>query len=104
MKGEHHYQVAVTAGLGAGTELRAYGRDHLIGAAGKADIAGSADPASAATRRAGTRKICWWLRSAPVINYGICICAPPRAFPCWPYQDNAVGVMREDAARGFSPR
>ncbi len=48
MKGEHHYQVSVTwqGNVGAGTEdYRAYGRDHRIGAVGKADIAGSADPA-----------------------------------------------------------
>jgi organic hydroperoxide reductase OsmC/OhrA len=48
MKGEHRYDVEVNweGNLGAGTpDYKSYGRDHRISAAGKADIAGSADPA-----------------------------------------------------------
>lgn len=46
--GEHHYTVKVvwTGDRGQGTaNYRAYGRDHLISAAGKPDIPGSSDPA-----------------------------------------------------------
>lgn len=45
---EHTYNVQVewTGNRGSGTsEYRAYGREHSISAAGKADIAGSSDPA-----------------------------------------------------------
>lgn len=45
---EHHYAVAVhwTGNRGAGTSgYRDYGRDHTVAVDGKADIAGSADPA-----------------------------------------------------------
>jgi organic hydroperoxide reductase OsmC/OhrA len=45
---QHTYTVAVewTGNLGSGTSgYRDYGREHTIGAAGKADIAGSSDPA-----------------------------------------------------------
>ncbi|KFD11444.1 OsmC/Ohr family protein [Serratia marcescens subsp. marcescens ATCC 13880] len=108
MKGEHHYQVAVTwqGNLGAGTEdYRAYGRDHLIGAAGKADIAGSADPAF---RGDATR---WNPEDLLVASLSAChklwylhLCAT-SGISVLAYQDDAVGVMREDAARGgFLPR
>ncbi|MGP2682438.1 OsmC family protein [Serratia marcescens] len=108
MKGEHHYQVAVTwqGNLGAGTEdYRAYGRDHLIGAAGKADIAGSADPAF---RGDATR---WNPEDLLVASLSAChklwylhLCAT-SGISVLAYQDDAVGVMREDAARGgfFTP-
>ncbi|CAM3478257.1 OsmC-like protein [Bordetella sputigena] len=46
--GEHRYRVEVewTGNRGSGTSgYAAYGRDHLIRAEGKADIAGSSDPA-----------------------------------------------------------
>lgn len=46
--GEHHYKISVewTGNQGSGTSgYRAYSRDHVIGAEGKADIAGSSDPA-----------------------------------------------------------
>lgn len=45
---EHHFAVAVrwTGDRGTGTsDYRAYGRDHLVSAAGKPDIVGSADAA-----------------------------------------------------------
>lgn len=87
--------------LGAGTEdYRAYGRDHLIGAAGKADIAGSADPAF---RGDATR---WNPEDLLVASLSAChklwylhLCAT-SGISVLAYQDNAVGVMREDAARG----
>lgn len=47
-KGEHHYRVSVqwTGNRGSGTSAyRAYGREHVIRAAGKPDIAGSSDAA-----------------------------------------------------------
>ena len=47
MSRQHRYKVTVTwtGNRGAGTSsYRAYGRDHWIAAAGKPDIAGSADP------------------------------------------------------------
>jgi len=46
--GQHHYQINLqwTGNKGTGTSgYRAYGREHVIGAPGKADIAGSSDPA-----------------------------------------------------------
>ena len=46
--GEHHYQVSVewTGNKGRGTSgYRDYQRDHTISVAGKAEIAGSSDPA-----------------------------------------------------------
>jgi len=46
--GEHKYQISVqwTGNRGSGTSgYRDYGRDHVISAGGKPDIAGSSDPA-----------------------------------------------------------
>jgi organic hydroperoxide reductase OsmC/OhrA len=45
---EHHYELTVTwtGNRGAGTaDPRSYGREHLVTAGGKPDLAGSSDPA-----------------------------------------------------------
>jgi organic hydroperoxide reductase OsmC/OhrA len=103
MKGEHQYDVEVNweGYLGAGTpDYKCYGRDHRISAAGKADIAGSADPAF---RGDAAR---WNPEDLLVASVSAChklwylhLCAT-SGISVLAYQDNAVGIMREDAQRG----
>lgn len=79
---EHHYAVQVkwTGNRGKGTSgYRDYERDYTISTSGKADIAGSSDPAFRGDPSAGTRKTCWSPRSRPATSSGICISAPSTA-------------------------
>ncbi|HRK24941.1 MAG TPA: OsmC family protein [Beijerinckiaceae bacterium] len=99
----HHYRVTVTwaGNRGAGTQhYRAYGRDHLLAAAGKPDIAGSADPAflgdparwNPEELLVGALSAChklWYLHLCA--SHGISVTA---------YADEAEGSMIEDSDRG----
>ncbi|WP_192456675.1 OsmC family protein [Musicola keenii] len=103
MKGEHRYAVKVTweGNVGAGTEdYRAYGRQHRISVPGKPDIPGSADPAFRGD--AGR----WNPEDLLVASLSAChklwylhLCAT-SGISVLAYEDEALGVMQEDAARG----
>ena len=103
MKGEHHYDVNVTwtGNTGKGTaSYTAYSRDHVIQAPGKADIAGSADPAF---RGDAAR---WNPEDLLVASLSAChklwylhLCAV-EGIVVTAYRDDAQGVMREDPDHG----
>jgi organic hydroperoxide reductase OsmC/OhrA len=103
MAREHRYDVTVEweGNCGAGTEsYRAYGREHVIGAAGKPPIPGSSDPAFRGNPDrwnpeellvaavAACHKL-WYLHLA--CEAGISVLA---------YRDEAIGLMVEDAQAG----
>jgi organic hydroperoxide reductase OsmC/OhrA len=93
--------VTWTGNTGRGTaDYRAYSRDHVISAAGKPDIPGSADPAfrgdaarwNPEEMLVASLSAChklWYLHLCAVA--GIVVTA---------YEDEAIGTMVEDAARG----
>ena len=103
MKGEHHYDVNVTwtGNTGKGTaSYTAYSRDHVIQAPGKADIAGSADPAFRGDAArwnpedllVASLSAChklWYLHLCAVAGVNVVA-----------YVDHAEGTMIEDATRG----
>lgn len=103
MQGEHHYKVTVNweGNLGVGTpDYKAYSRSHRISVPGKPDIAGSADPAFRGDAA------CWNPEDLLVASISAChklwylhLCAT-SGISVLAYQDNALGVMREDAVRG----
>ncbi len=99
----HHYAVTIdwTGNQGEGTAgYRAYGRDHVIRADGKPDIAGSADPAFLGTptrwnpedlllaSASACHKLCYLHLCA---DAGIRVVA---------YRDEATGTMVEDEQGG----
>ena len=103
MAREHRYDVTVewAGNRGAGTETyRAYGREHVIGAAGKPPIPGSSDPAFRGDPArwnpeelliaaiSACHKL-WYLHLAS--EAGISVLA---------YRDEATGKMVEDAQAG----
>ena len=100
---EHRYAVhlAWTGNLGEGTRrYGGYGRDHVISAAGKAAIAGSSDPAF---RGDASR---WNPEELLVASISTChqlwylhLCAS-AGLVVEGYEDDAVGVMVEDADGG----
>lgn len=95
---EHHYSVTVSwsGNRGTGTSgYRDYGRDHTVSAAGKADIAGSADPAFRGDRERWNPEemllaalsqchMLSYLHAA--VNAGVVVVA---------YDDDAVGAMEQ---------
>lgn len=99
----HTYTCAVewTGNTGKGTAgYKSYGRDHVIRAAGKPDIAGSSDPAfrgdaarynpeDMLVASLSTCHMLWYLHMAS--DAGIVVTA---------YRDAPVGTMVEDAKRG----
>ena len=104
MSGKTHVytlDITWTGNQGTGTSsYTAYGREHVIGAAGKPDIPGSSDPAfrGDATRynpedmlvaSISTCHMLWYLHVAS--DAKIVVLA---------YADTPVGTMVEDAARG----
>ena len=100
---EHNYQVSVvwTGNLGVGTEgYRAYGRDHVMSAAGKADIAGSSDPdfLGDAARWNPEEMLVGSLSSCHMLWY-LHLCAT-EGVSVLSYADAAAGVMTEDASGG----
>jgi organic hydroperoxide reductase OsmC/OhrA len=102
-KGEHKYSVSVqwTGNRGTGTSgYRDYGRDHVIRAGGKPDIAGSSDPAfrgdpgrwNPEDLLVGAVSAChklWYLHLCS--DAGIAVLA---------YDDRAEGTMVEDPEAG----
>ena len=101
--GEHSYHVRVqwTGNRGTGTSsYREYGREHIIGAAGKPDIPGSSD---AAFRGNAER---WNPEDLLVASASAChklwylhLCAD-AGIAVQGYVDNAVGTMHDSAQRG----
>lgn len=99
----HRYTVTIawTGNRGTGTsDYRAYGRDHILAAPGKPDIAGSSDPAFRGDAArwnpeellVGALSAChklWYLHLAAA--NGIAVLS---------YEDAASGEMVEDEARG----
>ncbi len=82
MNGEHRYHVTVdwTGNTGTGTSsYKAYSRDHLIQAEGKPDVRVRPTRRSAAIRRAGIPRTCWWRRWRRATSFGICISARSKA-------------------------
>lgn len=99
----HRYPVEVvwTGNRGAGTATyRGYGREHDIRIAGKAVIAGSADPAFRGdpTRHNPEDLLVASLSSCHMLWY-LHLCAAARVVVLT-YVDDAVGTMVEDAERG----
>ncbi|AOB30055.1 peroxiredoxin [Bordetella sp. H567] len=100
--GEHKYQVQVrwTGNRGSGTSgYGAYGRDHVIRADGKPEIAGSADPAF----RGDARR--WNPEDLLVASASAChklwylhLCAD-AGIVVLDYVDNAEGTMAEAPGR-----
>ena len=100
---EHRYTSAVvwTGNTGSGTATyTGYSRDHVIGAPGKPEIAGSSDPAfrgdgarynpeDLLVAALATCHMLWYLHLAS--EAGVVVTA---------YRDDPVGVMVEDSARG----
>ena len=98
MAHEHHYRTALewTGNRGSGTkDYRAYGRDHVVKAAGKPPIAGSSDPAFRGDKARWNPEellvaslaqchMLWYLHLAAAA--GIIVTA---------YRDEAEGVMLE---------
>jgi organic hydroperoxide reductase OsmC/OhrA len=102
-KGTHTYSCTIewTGNTGTGTSgYKLFGRDHVIRAAGKPDIAGSSDPAfrGDASRynpedmlvaSLSTCHMLWYLHLAS--DAGVIVTA---------YSDAPIGTMVEDAKRG----
>lgn len=96
---EHHYRVRMTwtGNCGTGTATyRGYGRDHVLSAPGKPDIAGSSDPAF---RGDGAR---WNPEELLVAAVSAChqlwylhLCAE-KGIAVLSYEDEAEAVMIED--------
>jgi len=104
---EHTYRLQIewTGNRGSGTSAyRAYGREHTIRAAGKADIAGSSDPAfrgdaarwnpeELLVAAAATCHQLWYLHLCA--DAGIVVLR---------YVDDTVGTMRDNPERGCFTR
>jgi organic hydroperoxide reductase OsmC/OhrA len=100
---QHHYAVTVewTGNRGTGTSgYQAYGRQHVIQAAGKPDIPGSSDPAFLGDK---TR---WNPEDMLVASTSAChklwylhLCSD-AGIRVLSYRDDAVGTMVEDAGGG----
>lgn len=100
---QHHYTTRTewTGNLGEGTtNYRAYSRDHLISAAGKAELPGSSDPAfrGDATRWNPEEMLVASLSSCHMLWY-LHLCAQAKIVVL-AYHDDAQGTMAEGAAGG----
>jgi organic hydroperoxide reductase OsmC/OhrA len=99
----HHYAVTVewTGNRGDGTAgYRTYGRDHVIRAEGKADIAGSADPAFLGEpSRWNPEDLLVASASACHKLWYLHLCAD-AGIRVEAYRDAATGTMAEDAQGG----
>lgn len=103
MKREHRYEVSLewTGDRGTGTsDYRAYGRDHVLRAAGKPDIPGSSDPAfrGDASRYNPEDLVVAALSSCHMLWY-LHLCAQ-AGVTCVGYADRAEGTMAEGADGG----
>ena len=98
---DHNYRVAVvwTGNRGTGTETyRGYGRDHVVLAAGKAEIAGSSDPAFLGDKaRWNPEEMLVTALSSCHMLWYLHLCAT-SGVSVLSYQDAAAGVMAEDAS------
>lgn len=99
----HRYQTTLTwqGNLGDGTrDYRGYGRDHTIAAPGKADIAGSSDPAFAgdAARWNPEELLVASLSSCHMLWY--LHLAASAKIVVTQYEDDAEGIMEESARGG----
>ncbi len=104
MTGQRHaYRVTLTwiGNLGRGTEdYKAYSRDHTIGAAGRPDIAGSADPAFRGDpARWNPEELLLASVSACHQLWYLHLCAA-AGIGVISYRDDPEGVMQEDADGG----
>ena len=103
---EHTYNVHLewTGNRGSGTsEYRAYGREHTISAAGKADIAGSSDPVFRGNAdRWNPEELLVASASACHQLWYLHLCAD-AGVRVLRYGDHAVGTMR-DGERGCFTR
>ena len=100
---KHNYLVAVdwTGNRGTGTEsYRGYGRDHVISAAGKAEIAGSSDPAFLGDKaRWNPEEMLVGALSACHMLWYLHLCAVNEVVVT-AYSDSATGEMQLDADGG----
>lgn len=100
---QHSYEVAVqwTGNRGSGTSgYRDYGRDHLVAAAGRPDIAGSADPVFRGDRDRWSPEDLFvaGLSQCHLLSYlHVCV---EHGVTVTAYSDAATGLMEEDGAGG----
>ncbi len=99
----HRYSTRTewTGNLGAGTaDYRAYSRDHVLSAAGRPDLPGSADPAfrGDATRWNPEDLLVASLSSCHMLWY-LHLCAQAK-ITVLSYRDDATGTMVEDEGGG----
>ena len=99
----HRYATTVewTGNLGRGTaDYRAYSRDHLIGAPGRPELAGSSDPAfrGDATRYNPEDLLVASLSSCHMLWY-LHLCSA-AGITVLAYRDEAEGTMAEDEGGG----
>lgn len=103
MNKEHHYQITTewTGNQGTGTSgYRAYNRNHVISADGKASIAGSSDPSFLGdkTRYNPEEMLLASLSSCHMLWY-LHLCAEAGVVVVT-YEDHAAGTMTETADGG----
>jgi organic hydroperoxide reductase OsmC/OhrA len=100
---EHHYSVNVswTGNRGIGTSgYRDYGRDHTVRAPGKADIAGSADPAFRGDRGRWNPEELLLVALAQCHMLSYLHAATTAGVTVVAYEDDALGTMQQTAGGG----